>query len=319
MQRFRIEHCTVYSYASAVSFGPHRLLLRPGGGHDLRVLDATIATSPASTIRWSEDALGNVLAHATFRHRASELRIESTLEVEHHGVGAPLVLPATPGSFPVAYDPAEHADLARTIERHCLDPQRRVDAWARRFVSPVSRPIDVISAMVAAIHGEMRYEPREAEGTQPPTVTLDRGAGACRDFAQLLIEACRSLGLAARFASGYLYDPTRDGPSPPETGGATHAWAQIYLPGAGWIECDPTHGKVGNEHLIRVGVARDATALAPVSGTWIGFPGDAVGMRVRVHVRKLDPVDLERTGTDARADRSGTMRLDESRGRSSAA
>lgn len=313
MQRFRIEHCTVYHYARPVSFGPHRLLLRPGGGHDLRILGATIATSPAASLRWSEDVLGNVVAHATFRQRASELRIESTLEVEHHPADAPLRLAASAGALPIAYDPVERAELESVIEQHHPDPHRVLERWARRFVSPGARPIDAIAAMVASIHREMRYEPREVEGTQAPLVTLDRCAGACRDFAQLLIEACRALGIAARFASGYLYDPTRDGPAPPETGGATHAWAQVYLPGAGWIECDPTHGRMGNEHLIRVGVARDATALAPVTGTWIGFPGDSLGMRVRVHVRRLAPARAVAAG------QSGMLLLDGSRGRSSAA
>lgn len=286
MTRFRIEHRTSYRYARAVSFGPHRLLLRPSA-HHLRVLAASLSTSPASSLRWTEDALGNALAHATFTTRARELVIESTLEIDHRGVdGPPAPLAPSAEILPLAYDPHELPDLARAIERQHRDPQGAVDAWARRFVrrDGATPTLAAIEDIVGAIHEELRWEPRDAEGTQLPVETLSRGVGACRDFALLAIEACRSLGLAARFVSGYLYDPTRDRVEAPSSGGATHAWAQVYLPGPGWVEIDPTHGRIGNAHLVRVGVGRGPESLAPITGTWIGSPGDALGMEVYVHV-----------------------------------
>jgi transglutaminase-like putative cysteine protease len=296
MARFRIEHRTVYRYRRAVSFGPHRLLLRPAA-HHLRVLDARLSTSPAATLRWTEDALGNVIAHATFSTRARELEIESTLELDHHGVDGPAA-PLAPSAelLPLAYDPQDLPDLARCIERHHPDAHGCVEAWARRFVrrGGPTPTLSVIEGIVSAIHDELRWEPREEEGTQLPAETLARRVGACRDFALLAIEACRSLGIAARFVSGYLYDPTRDLPGSSPSGGATHAWAQVYLPGPGWVEIDPTHGRIGSAHLVRVGVGRGPDSLAPITGTWVGFPGDALGMEVFVHVRRAD--DLAESG-----------------------
>lgn len=293
MTRFSIEHRTVYRYARAVSFGPHRLLLRPSA-HHLRVVRASLSTYPDATVRWTEDALGNALAYATFSRRARELVIESSIELDHHGLdGAAGPLVPAAERLPFAYDAHELPDLARSMERHPGDPRGPVDAWAQRFVKKNgSTPtLGAVEDIVRAIHEELRWEPREQEGTQLPSQTLARSVGACRDFALLAIEACRSLGLAARFVSGYLYDPTRDVPDPPAHGGATHAWAQVYLPGPGWVEIDPTHGRIGSTQLVRVAVGRGPESLAPITGTWIGFPGDALGMEVYVHVRALDLAD----------------------------
>ena len=96
------------------------------------------------------------------------------------------------------------------------------------------------------------------EGTRSPVETIELKSGSCRDFALLFIEAARSLGFGARFVSGYLYDPGLDGGNVMQGAGATHAWAEVYLPGAGWVEYDPTNGLVACENLIRVAVTRDA-------------------------------------------------------------
>jgi transglutaminase-like putative cysteine protease len=130
--------------------------------------------------------------------------------------------------------------------------------------------------MTATIRREIRYATREAEGTQTPVEALERGAGTCRDFALFMMEAARSLGFAARFASGYIYDDQAVG------GGATHAWVQVYLPGGGWVEFDPTNALVGGQKLVRVAVTRDPRQAIPVSGTWTGTPSDFLGMTVDV-------------------------------------
>src|SRR5260370_39839982 len=137
--------------------------------------------------------------------------------------------------------------------------------------------------MTHAIRQNLTYERREESGVQDPVRTLRLGTGSCRDFTVLMMEAARSLGLAAHFVSGYLYvhegrvhEGRRVG------GGATHAWVRVYLPGAGWIEFDPTNGIVGNHDLIRVAVARDPRQAVPISGTWTGFPSDSLGMTVEV-------------------------------------
>lgn len=131
-------------------------------------------------------------------------------------------------------------------------------------------------------HARFTYLRREEPGTQDPISTLQMGTGSCRDFALLMMEAVRSLGLAARFVSGYLYVPAKDGGH--VGGGATHAWVEVYLPGAGWMEFDPTNGIIGNRDLIRVAVVRDPRQAVPLSGTWTGDPSDLIGMDVEVDV-----------------------------------
>jgi transglutaminase-like putative cysteine protease len=157
--------------------------------------------------------------------------------------------------------------------------------------TPDHRTLDSLIAMTSAIKQRFSYTAREEAGVQAPLVTLERESGSCRDFAVLMIEAARSLGLAARFVSGYLYDEhlidsTSQGSS--ETllvgGGSTHAWVQIYLPGAGWVEFDPTNALVGGENLIRVAVARDAWQAAPLVGTFAGTVDDFESMTVEVTV-----------------------------------
>ena len=164
------------------------------------------------------------------------------------------------------------------MERHYPDPERLVDAWARRLVTSTGETDTqaLLVHMTSGIREAFRYEAREAEGTQTPVETLARGSGTCRDFALFMMEAARSLGFAARFVSGYLYDDQAVG------GGATHAWVQVYLPGCGWVEFDPTNALVGGPKLVRVAVARDPRQAIPVSGTFVGSAGDFLGMNVDV-------------------------------------
>jgi len=140
--------------------------------------------------------------------------------------------------------------------------------------------------LTCAIKESFSYERRSARGTQTPLQTLESRRGSCRDFATLMMEAARALGLAARFVTGYLYVPDRDNGESHLGGGATHAWCQIYLPGAGWVEFDPTNGIVGSRDLIRVAVARDARQAIPLHGTYYGAAGALADMSVSVLVRK---------------------------------
>ena len=150
--------------------------------------------------------------------------------------------------------------------------------------------IELLTTLTREIKQRLRYVARANEGTQTPEETLAKGGGTCRDYALLMMEAVRSLGFAARFVSGYLYDPALDGgPSGTQGAGATHAWVQVYLPGAGWAEFDPTNGIVGGRNLIRVGVARDPKQAIPLAGTFIGAPDDYLGLEVEVQVTRIDP------------------------------
>jgi transglutaminase-like putative cysteine protease len=274
-----IRHTTVYRYAVPVTFGDHRLMFRPRDSHDLRLLETGLQISPPAGVRWLHDVFGNSIAVASFGEPAPELRLVSTIRLEHFP-SAPLEFLVEPYArhHPFSYSTEEVPDLGRTIERHYPDPDHRLDEWARRFITRSGEPDTqaLLVAMTAAIREEFRYEARAAEGTQTPVETLDRGAGTCRDFALFMMEAARSLGFAARFVSGYLYDDRAVG------GGATHAWVQIYLPGGGWVEFDPTNALIGGQKLVRVAVTRDPSQAIPVAGTWTGAPADFLGMTVDV-------------------------------------
>ncbi|HVQ74128.1 MAG TPA: transglutaminase family protein [Candidatus Binatia bacterium] len=276
-----IRHTTIYHYAQPVTFGEHRLMFRPRDSHDLRLLDTALEISPRARVRWYHDVFGNSIAVASFADAAPELRFVSTIRLEHFPPSGPdVAVEPYARTYPFSYSAAEIPDLGRTIERHYPDPEHRIDAWARQFVA-ASGPTDteaMLVSMTRAVQATLAYQWREEEGTQSPVETLDKGSGSCRDLALFMMEAARSLGLAARFVSGYLYDSQAVG------GGATHAWVQLYLPGAGWVELDPTNGLIGGANLVRVAVARDPTQAIPLSGSFVGVPGDSLGLTVDVTV-----------------------------------
>ncbi|TDH57930.1 transglutaminase family protein [Dankookia rubra] len=287
MPLLTVQHVTTYRYKQSVAFGEHRMMLRPREGHDQRLLEARLDITPKpSELRWLHDVYGNSVAIARFAKRAKELRFESVIHLDHRPHQAlDFQIEDYARTFPFAYSLEEIPDLARSIERHYRDDERAVDRWARRFLSRdgPTGTLDLLEAMTHGIKRELSYIPRQERGIQDPVKTLKLGSGTCRDFAVLMMEAARSLSLAARFVSGYLYSPV-DGGKGHVGGGATHAWVRIYLPGAGWVEFDPTNGIVGNRDLIRVAVARDPAHALPLSGTWTGFPSDSLGMTVDVSV-----------------------------------
>jgi transglutaminase-like putative cysteine protease len=285
-----VRHRTIYRYVNPVTLGQHRLMCRPRDSHDLRLIETGLTISPPARVRWIHDVFGNSIAIASFSEPATELTIESSFKAEHFPIGArDFVLEPYAELYPFSYAADEVPDLGRTYERHYADPDHRVDAWARRFVTGTGidapRTMDVLLTMTRAIRQEFGYGRREEMGTQTPTETLDLGGGSCRDYALFMMEAVRSLGFAARFVSGYLYDEALVGATGGLVGGGeTHAWVQVYLPGAGWVEFDPTNALAGGRNLIRVAVARDAVQAVPLSGSFTGNPGDFIGMEVSVEV-----------------------------------
>ncbi len=288
----QVEHRTTYRYARPVSFGEHRMMFRPRDSHDLWLVDTSLKISPAASVRWLHDVFGNSIGIASFTEAAAELTFESSFRAEHYpGEHEKIVLEDYARDLPFNYSVAEVADLGRTAERHYPDPAHDVDRWAKSFVGG-SAGVDtlaVLEALTHAVKHEFEYRRREEMGVQSPVETLASRSGSCRDFALLFMEAARSLGLAARFVSGYLYDEDLVGAGSGVVGaGATHAWAQVYLPGAGWVEFDPTNALIGGRNLIRVAVARDATQAVPLSGSYVGTPGDYLGMEVHVQVTVAD-------------------------------
>ena len=287
MKHLSIRHRTTYSYAAPVTFGEHTLMLRPRGSHDLRLVEATLTLSPPAEVRWVHDVFGNSIAIAKFANQAPELMIESRLELERYELDQPsFELDDRATRYPFIYSPDDRADLGRLLELHHPDPKDQVTEWARAFVrGEVTDTLALLNDINLGIKNSLRYQARDAEGTQTPLETIERGAGSCRDFALLMIEGLRALGFAARFVSGYLYDPATDAGAGGIVGaGATHAWLDVYLPGAGWVEYDPTNGLVESANLIRVAVARDASQAIPVAGSFTGRPGDMLGMKIEVQV-----------------------------------
>ena len=286
-----IRHVTVYRYARPVEFGDHRLMFRPRDSHDLRLIDTALVTAPPAQVSWQHDVFGNSIAIATFANHASELRFESTFVAKHYVSAEPAFSIADHAQqIPFSYSAEAIPDLGRTIERHFPDPDHAVDRWVRQFLleNGATETHRLLVELTTAVKHQFAYVPREEPGVQTPAETLGRGSGSCRDFVVLMMEAVRSLGLAARFVSGYLYDPALDGSASEVTGaGSTHAWVQIYLPGAGWVECDPTNGTLGGANLIRVAVVREPGQAVPIQGTFVGGPDDFIGMDVEVTVNSM--------------------------------
>jgi transglutaminase-like putative cysteine protease len=288
MKILTVNHATIYRYSEPVQFGEHRLMIRPRDSHDLRLLRSQLTLSPPGTLRWMHDVFGNSVSMVEFAEPAAELRIVSTLTLERYALEQPS-FPIAPeaAAYPFMHSPNDRTDLGRLREPHYPDPKGELAAWAQSFVGGRDiETVELVASINAAIKADFTYQARDAEGTQPPLETLERRAGSCRDFAVLLIETVRILGFGARFVTGYLYDPTLDGAEGDavEGAGSTHAWADIYLPGAGWVEYDPTNGLIAGENLIRVAVTRDAAQAVPVEGTFIGDPASFLGMEVQVTV-----------------------------------
>ncbi|MEX2629262.1 MAG: transglutaminase family protein [Tistlia sp.] len=291
-----VRHLTIYRYRNPVAFGEHHVMFRPRDSHDLRLLDSALTVSPEARVRWRHDVFSNSIAVASFEAPAQELHFESRIVIDHVGREDPaFAIEPYARTYPFAYSSEEIPDLGRTVERHYPDPDRRVDAWAKDFVRTAEGPVDTLDLLLrinTALHDHLTYRRRHGLGTQSPTETLDLGGGSCRDYALFMMEAVRALGFAARFVSGYLYDPAVEKAgtvSRTQGAGNTHAWVEVYLPGAGWVEFDPTNGRAGGSNLIRVAVARDPSQAIPLHGTFYGAADSFLDMTVQVEVRRGQP------------------------------
>lgn len=287
MTIFSVRHVTEYRYKRPVEFAEHRLMFRPRDSFDQTLLEATLSVYPEPAyVRWIHDVFGNCVALVGIAKSSSTLRFESHIRLDHTAqVALDLTVEDDALIYPFAYDPDELPDIAQTIERQHPDLRGEVERWARQFVR-IGQPTEtgrLLMTMCYAIRESFSYSRRPERGTQTPIQTLQLRRGTCRDFALLMMEAARSLGFAARFVTGYIYVPDRDG-STTLGGGSTHAWCQIYIPGAGWVEFDPTNGIVGNRDLIRVAVARNSRQAIPLTGSFRGDRADYEGMVVQVNV-----------------------------------
>jgi transglutaminase-like putative cysteine protease len=302
MPSLTIRHHTTYRYRRPVAFGEHRMMLRPRDSHEQRVIEASFEISPKPrSLRFVQDAFGNHVGIAQFSDCSTELCFGSTVRLDHSP--SALEFEDAERTFPLRYAPDETPDLVHCIERHYPDPGNEVGRWARQFVPPSGSigAFGLLTRLSKGINNGFQYRRREAKGIQLPRDTLRLGCGSCRDFAVLMVEAARSLGFAARFASGYLVVPFDDPEAPHGMGrGSTHAWAQAYLPSVGWIDFDPTSGGVGATGLVAVAVVRDPHHAIPLHGTFVGSPLDHLGMEVQVSVTADTPTSHRRPFPHAR-------------------
>ncbi|HEY9618314.1 MAG TPA: transglutaminase family protein [Microcoleaceae cyanobacterium] len=288
---YELKHTTTYHYQNPVTFGEHRAIFLPSVGFAGRLLSYSLETNIPAKVRWMMDTLSNNVALLEFSELATELRVTYQVRAEHFGIPTIAEFPLDPRAkeVPVQYTPDEWIDLSVFLRPHAEDPDGSVAAWAKSFViGDQDDTLDVLQRMMDTIRHTLTYQAREVEGTQSPGETLRSQSGTCRDYAWLMIEALRRLGFACRFVSGYLYDAALDGGEVGMTGsGATHAWLQVYLPGAGWRAYDPTNRITAGFDLLRVAIARHPGQVIPLSGSWFGNAEDYLGMDVNVSIRKL--------------------------------
>lgn len=285
MRLLTVRHSTVYRYSEPILLGEHRMMFRPRESHDLRLVRARLEITPQPAhLRFLHDVFDNSVGIASFDGHTAELRFESVVTLEHFETTTPdYPLEEYAERYPFRYSREELPNLTHALAQHY--PGDEVKHWVKQFLDPsgVTGTISLLRSISLAIRQDFVYTRRSEKGVQNPTETLKSRRGSCRDFAVLMMEAARSLGLAARFVSGYIFVPEPHGMGT-RGGGSTHAWMQVYLPGAGWIDFDPTNSIIGNRNLIRVAVAWDHTHVLPLWGTFIGKASSFLGMDVTVRV-----------------------------------
>lgn len=260
-------------------------MFRPRESHDLRLRSSVLDITPQpKSIRWVHDVFDNSIAVVNFDQQTSVLTFETTVTLEHFETKLPeFPLEEHAAHYPFQYSKDDRAQLDHALAHHY--PTDLVREWAQGFVSQGERiaTISLLRAMTLRIRKDFRYIRRSKKGVQDPSETIATRSGSCRDYAVLMMEAARALGLAARFVSGYIFMP-RSEEELISGGGSTHAWVQIYLPGAGWVDFDPTNDIVGNRNLIRVAFAWDHRQVLPLWGTYYGPAEAFLSMDVTVRV-----------------------------------
>ncbi len=286
MTLLNIVHETRYVYERPVSFGPHRLLVRPRDSHAIRIVAASLFLTPPGGLRWVYDALGNCVCWYAPQGQATELTITSRLAIERFPAPLAPFNPDNPHTAaPIVYGAEDRLALAPFMVPDTADDDAVLLRWLRGVMGAPDEPVlDFLLRLTGAIHDGFGYHERHEEGVQTPSQTLQRGSGTCRDFAWLMVEALRRLGYAARFVTGYIHST-----GTVRGAGATHAWCEAFLPDLGWTEFDPTNGLAESADLIPVASTRTPKEAAPVSGVLCGDPGQRQ-LHVSVEVTLADPL-----------------------------
>ncbi|MDP2431483.1 MAG: transglutaminase family protein [Pseudomonadota bacterium] len=280
MQRYKILHRTYYNFSGTVTLGPHQLRLRPREDHEMRIESSSLKITPSATLLWHRDVEGNSVATATFDSPTSQLAVESEVIIQQFNEAPLDFLVANHAiNYPFAYQSDEVILLLPYMAFPDNQTKNQLTEWIAHFwqSSEQIQTYTLLQRLASHIQKTLSYQRREEPGVQTAAQTLACGTGSCRDFATLFMEAARCLGLASRFVSGYLHAPlATDGL------GATHAWAEVYLPGAGWKGFDPTIGEIAGTDHIAVAVARLPEAVPPIAGTFVGTPGASLDVGVWV-------------------------------------
>ena len=285
MKHYRITHRTKYTYSSLVQLGPHALRLRPREGYDLRIESSTLTIQPYSFLRWHRDVEGNSVAIADFKTLSDQLLIESILLIEQYDQQP---LDFLVQDYAVNYPFTYNLEDCVVLQPYLLANTDQFDSSLAQWLASVwcrGEPIEsytLLQRINLAIHAMISYQRREEPGVQAPAQTLFKQTGSCRDLAFLFMEVAKQLGFASRFVSGYSYTTISS-----QDAGSTHAWAEVFLPGAGWKGFDPTRGDIVGENYIPVAVGRMPHLVPPISGS---FHGKAVlqAMTVSVIVERLN-------------------------------
>ena len=285
--KIQIDHRTSYHYAAKVSLGPHQLMMRPRESHGIQLGRSSFHISVPHRLRWIRCLHDNIIGLVDFTEPVAELVFDCQFVLE--------ICEENPFDFVVDPEAAEYPftyphelltellPLSRNIYVRDVD---RIRDWLRPFWHSGKRvgTLELLQLLNTTIYRTFHYQRREAKGVQSPAETLENNSGSCRDFATLMMEACRFLGLAARFVSGYMYSTEITGRM------SMHGWAEIYLPGAGWIGFDPSWGILAASNYIPVAVCRDSGHAPPISGTYVGTPRSFLKTHVDLYVRRIDGV-----------------------------
>lgn len=288
MPDIRITHRTEYNYSAPVALGPHRLLLRPRETPELKLLAFGLHIVPGATVTWAHDVAGNDVATVTFGEETDNMVIESTAVLSLSSAQWPVFAIASSAlTYPFRYSQEDWTDLGALLHPQYADTKGRLSAWVNGFVMRhLTDTLSLLKDVSNGVSAQITYQSREDAGTQGPIETLDRGWGSCRDFAVLFAEAVRTLGFGARIVSGYLFDPSQTLAGSAGQG-STHAWVEVFVPGAGWISFDPTNRAMGSANLIPVAVGRHIMQVAPVTGTFGSQTGETARMAVSIRVEEL--------------------------------